>query len=93
MTTKREFNFPVWHTQGGGLARQVGDQYIFVEKPHDSVGVDIGDFMPEEWGLHPANELAHRQMQQMDDADAEYDRAYSEAMDQYVHRGHRNARR
>lgn len=52
-----EYNFPVWGTQGGGLVRSVGDKFIFVTKS-DCPGLDIGDEMPEEWGIIPANQLA-----------------------------------
>ena len=54
---ERKFNFPVWGTQGGGLVREVGNTYFFVTKP-DCPGLDVGDDMPEEWGVVPANELA-----------------------------------
>ena len=53
-----QYNFPVWGTQGGGLVREIGrDRYIFVEKP-DCPGLDVGDYMPEEWGIIPANQSA-----------------------------------
>lgn len=57
----RVYNFPVFATQGGGLVREVrtdkGYKYIFVEKP-DCPGLDVGDFMPQEWSIVPANQLA-----------------------------------
>ncbi len=54
----RDYDFPVWGTQGGGLVREVGaNQYIFIEKP-DCPGLDVGDYMPAEWGIIPANSLA-----------------------------------
>ena len=49
--SEKSYNFPVWGTQGGGLVREVErgrDRYIFVEKP-DCPGLDVGDFMPDEW--------------------------------------------
>ncbi len=51
---EQEYNYPVWGTQGGGLVREVGGKYIFIEKP-DCPGLDIGDEMPEEWGIASAN--------------------------------------
>lgn len=61
---EREYNFPVWGTQGGGLVREVApNKYIFVEKP-DCPGLDIGDFMPEEWGIIPANRPAREQVRE-----------------------------
>ena len=53
LSTKR-YDYPVYGTQGGGLVRSVGQTYIFVEKP-DCPGLDVGDEMPEEWGVIPAN--------------------------------------
>ncbi len=53
----KDYNFPVYGTQGGGLAREVNGTFIFVEKP-DVSGLDVGDEVPEMWGLIPANALA-----------------------------------
>ena len=64
----RTYNYPVWGTQGGGLVREVNGTYIFVEKPNCS-GLDVGDEMPEEWGLIPANGHAR---QDVDNAEDEY---------------------
>jgi hypothetical protein len=61
MPQPREYNFPVWATQGGGLVREVSRnpyRYIFVEAPPKGMGLSVGDFMPEEWDLIPANKLA-----------------------------------
>jgi hypothetical protein len=49
-----QYDYPVWGTQGGGLVREVNSTYIFVEKP-DCPGFNIGDEMPKEWDLIPAN--------------------------------------
>lgn len=57
---EREYRFPVFYTQGGGLVREVSQnpyRYIFVEKP-DCPGLDVGDYMPKEWSLVPANKSA-----------------------------------
>jgi hypothetical protein len=54
----RDFKYPVWGTQGGGLVREVGfNHYVFVVKP-DCPGLDVGDDMPQEWGIIPANAAA-----------------------------------
>ena len=53
----REYRFPVYGTQGGGLVRQIGDKFIFMTKP-DCPGLDVGDEMPREWGIAAANDLA-----------------------------------
>jgi hypothetical protein len=58
--TAKEYPFPVFGTQGGGLARQIGrtgQTFIFVEAP-DCPGLDVGDTVPQEWGLAPANQPA-----------------------------------
>lgn len=56
----RDFNFPVYGTQGGGLVREVNGTYIFVTKP-DCPGLDVGDDTPTEWGIIPANGLAQQE--------------------------------
>lgn len=54
---ERKYRFPVWGTQGGGLVREFNGTYFFVEKPKVP-GLDVGDEMPKEWDLIPANDLA-----------------------------------
>tara|TARA_B100000745_G_scaffold271617_1_gene199099 strand:- start:86 stop:358 length:273 start_codon:yes stop_codon:yes gene_type:complete len=57
-------NKPVakWATQGGGLAAGgKGERLIFIEAP-DCPGLDVGDPVPEEWGLIPVNDAAHEEM-------------------------------
>ncbi len=59
MAQETEYSFPVFDTQGGGLVREVGEgTFIFVEKP-SCPGFEVGDIMPEEWGLAPGNDKAH----------------------------------
>lgn len=55
-------SYSVWATQGGGLVRRVNDVYIFVERP-DCPGLDVGDTMPTEWGILPANNQACMEME------------------------------
>ncbi len=56
----KDYNFPVYGTQGGGLARPLGNRFVFVEKP-DCPGLDVGDLVPEEWGVVAANKRARRE--------------------------------
>ena len=73
--SERVYNFPVWGTQGGGLVREVGsNRYIFVEKP-DCPGLDVGDYMPEEWGIAPANQTARDEINEGEEIN-EYYRSY-----------------
>jgi len=63
----RDYNFPVYYTQGGGLVREVevADEcyeYVFVEAPPSEFGLVVGDFMPKEWDIIPANEPARKQL-------------------------------
>ena len=60
---KREYSYPVYGTQGGGLVRWDNDNltYIFLEKP-DCPGFGVGDEMPKGWGVTPANEHARQAM-------------------------------
>ena len=61
----RTYDYPVWGTQGGGLVRYVGGTCIFVEKPN-CPGLDVGDKMPEAWGVIPANWHARQEMKETD---------------------------
>jgi hypothetical protein len=49
MTTEK-YNFPVFATQGGGLAQKLGKSFVFVEAP-DCPGLSVGDLVPEEWEI------------------------------------------
>lgn len=57
----REYSFPVYGTQGGGLVRPVGSKFIFVEKPNCH-GLDVGDEMPEMWDYQPVNALSEEEL-------------------------------
>lgn len=58
-----KYNYPVYATQGGGLVREVAPNiYEFVEKPPDFPELGIGDTMPKEWDLAPANEMARQEI-------------------------------
>lgn len=56
-----KYNFPVWGTQGGGLVRQEGNHYVFVEPPEGFLDIKVGDRMHEMWDLAPANEHAREE--------------------------------
>lgn len=61
------FPFPVWGTQGGGLVREEGRSgvYHFVQAPDVGMRLSVGDTMPAEWGIVPANNAAHVAMEDM----------------------------
>lgn len=50
--------YPVFATQGGGYARLLDDKFIFVVAPSTNMGLNVGDEVPEEWGLEPVNKAA-----------------------------------
>ena len=54
-----EYSFAVWGTQGGGLVRLNFGRYVFVEVP-EGFGFSIGQAVPAEWDLAPANERARQ---------------------------------
>ena len=87
---EREYNFPVFGTQGGGLVREIktteGYKYIFVEKP-DCPGLDVGDFMPEEWGIASANQQARDAINEEQFGNDEVDDLFDRAMAEYLHHG------
>lgn len=89
---ERKFNYPIFATQGGGLVREIktskGFKYIFVEAPPQGMGLDVGDDMPAEWDLIPANNLAREAVKDDDPfAEDDVDRLYDLAMREYTHRG------
>jgi hypothetical protein len=71
---EKTYDFPVFGTNGGGLVKQQGnsDTYIFVEAPDPSTGLTIGDTMPVEWGLAPANQAARALMNRSQGLDEPY---------------------
>lgn len=65
MPQPKEYNFPVWGTQGGGLVREISQnpyRYVFVEAPPEGMGLGVGDFKPDEWDIIPANRQARDQI-------------------------------
>ena len=61
---KNEYKFPVYATQGGGKAREVNGAFVFIEAP-DCPGLDVGDIVPQDWDIAPANKLArHEKLKQ-----------------------------
>jgi hypothetical protein len=48
---------PKWYTQGGGIVIYDSDNqsYVFIVAP-DVPGLEIGDFMPDEWSVVPIEE-------------------------------------
>ncbi|OHA59562.1 MAG: hypothetical protein A2589_01725 [Candidatus Vogelbacteria bacterium RIFOXYD1_FULL_46_19] len=63
-----ERNYPVYSTQGGGLVREVNGTFIFIEEPN-CPGFCVGDEVPSEWDLQPANELAREKESKCPDFD------------------------
>jgi len=58
-----DYPFPVFHSQGGGLVKEVGRSpftYVFVEAPDGCPGLKVGDQMPTGWDIVPANVAAQR---------------------------------
>lgn len=51
---------PRYTTQGGGVCRFVNGVYIWIETPTDScfAAMQIGDEIPEEWGVRALNSAA-----------------------------------
>ena len=67
MAGEAAFPFPVWGTQGGGLVREAGTSgvYHFVQAPEPDMNLGVGDTMPREWGIAPANTAARVAMEEM----------------------------
>lgn len=60
-----DYIYPVYGTQGGGLAREFHGSYFFIEAPR-GVGLLPGDEVPPDWGLEPANLLARKAQEALD---------------------------
>ena len=85
--TAEQYNFPVYGTQGGGLARDVNGILVFVEKPDGCPELGVGDEVPCEWDIQPANRLAREEAFDQDD---ELNRGFDDFFDtafEMVHRG------
>lgn len=67
----QDYKFPVYATQGGGLVRFVRDRPIFITKP-DCPGLNIGDRVPRDWDMAPANDLAQKELEEIHDELAPY---------------------
>jgi hypothetical protein len=57
-------NFPVYATQGGGYATREGDQYLWLSGIPPFVNAEIGDPIPDEWGVTSANDAASREAEE-----------------------------
>ena len=66
---KYKFNFVVYGTQGGGLVREVGDTYIFVEAPPEGAGLGVGDELPAGWSIAHATGLYDPRLEYEDEED------------------------
>lgn len=51
MRNQTVFDFPVYSTQGGGLAKKLRSEPVFIESPEDFPDLEVGDFVPAEWEL------------------------------------------
>lgn len=74
-TKEREYPFPVFTTQGGGLVEEVASGvYRFVEAPPSGMGLGVGDYMPREWGIVAANRAAVEEILDEQFGDGDYER-------------------
>ena len=91
MSDQKTYNFPVFGTQGGGLVRELktnsGYKYIFVEAPPQGMGLGIGDFMPEQWDIIPANKQAREAIKEDQFGNDEVDDLFDLAIREYTHHG------
>ena len=80
----QEYDFPVYRTQGGGLVKEVDGKLVWVETPNSPAFayMNVGDEMPEDWDITPANELARKEL--IDDNVPEYS---DKELDEAIRRG------
>jgi len=55
MNTLDNYPFAVYATQGGGYCRFVNCTPIFIEAPPNQTALVVGNEVPQEWDLAPAN--------------------------------------
>lgn len=74
MTAKQEVDFnpatssiPLYATQGGGYATYENGRYVWHSDIPDFLNAQVGDPIPEEWGVVSINEAAHREVDEWDD--------------------------
>lgn len=53
------FELPLYATQGGGYATWDGSQYVWLRDIPAFVNAEIGDPIPDEWGVRAANSAAN----------------------------------
>lgn len=59
MTNNRSQTQPaLWATQGGGLAHHDGFTMVWFEVPDDLPEAQVGDPIPDRWGIMSANDAA-----------------------------------
>ena len=58
-------DIPLYATQGGGFATSFNGGYVWHSEIPDGIFAQVGDRIPEEWGVAAANAAAH---QDQDDA-------------------------
>ena len=60
---------PLYGTQGGGLATWDGTRYVwYADIPDFLTDAKVGDPIPKEWGVASANEAAHREVEEQENA-------------------------
>jgi len=63
LDTVGKYPYAVYSPEGGGLAvYKDGNKRIFIEAPPEVMGLHVGDEVPSEWSMFPANRLAQAEM-------------------------------
>ena len=53
-----KYDYPVYATEGGGLARYQNGLLVWLEPPMAFPEMQVGGLVPEIWGWAPANKAA-----------------------------------
>ena len=83
--TVEHYDFPVWATPCGGLAKWEDGKYYFIQAPTDKHGEHehaIGSLVPHHCNVKPVNAQAHRCTEEA----AEFDRGLEEFFDMAFNR-------
>lgn len=68
--SNKEYDFPAYTTQGGGIAKfREGHQLIWEEPPEQFPEMYKGGLVPMEWDYQPINQLARERDQYVESGD------------------------
>ena len=59
-------HIPLYATQGGGYATYESGRYVWHSDIPKFINAQVGDPIPDEWGVASINDAAHREVEELD---------------------------